>query len=135
MPEFVNLAPDIYRLRVPFSGTWTGVVLVRGTQNVLIDSAASAPTWTTTSYPALKKLGMSLSDIHYLACTHCHGDHVGGHARIRELCPSILMVCSTASQDKLADPLKYSRAHPGHLPGVQPGSPRIATRCDGRRAA
>ena len=34
MPEFVNLAPDIYRLRVPFSGTWTGVVLVRGTQNV-----------------------------------------------------------------------------------------------------
>ena len=98
MPEFVNLAPDIYRLRVPFSGTWTGVVLVRGTQNVLIDSAASASDVDNYIVPALKKLGMSLSDIHYLACTHCHGDHVGGHARIRELCPSILMVCSTASQ-------------------------------------
>ena len=60
MPEFVNLAPDIYRLRVPFSGTWTGVVLVRGTQNVLIDSAASASDVDNYIVPALKKLGMSL---------------------------------------------------------------------------
>lgn len=123
MPEFVNLAPDIYRLRVPFSGTWTGVVLVRGTQNVLIDSAASASDVDNYIVPALKKLGMSLSDIHYLACTHCHGDHVGGHARIRELCPSILMVCSTASQDKLADPLKYSRLIRATFPAYSPEAP------------
>lgn len=120
MPEFVNIAPDIYRLRVPFSGTWTGVVLVRGTQNILIDSAASASDVDRYIVPALKKLGMSLPDIRYLACTHCHGDHVGGHARIRELCPSILTACYFASQDKLADPLKYSRliraAFPSHSP-------------------
>lgn len=57
MPEFVNLAPDIYRLRVPFSGTWTGVVLVRGTQNVLIDSAASASDVDNYIVPALKSWG------------------------------------------------------------------------------
>ena len=71
MPEFVNLAPDIYRLRVPFSGTWTGVVLVRGTQNVLIDSAASASDVDNYIVPALKKLGMSLSCLLYTSrsCT------------------------------------------------------------------
>lgn len=57
MPEFVNLAPDIYRLRVPFSGTWTGVVLVRGTQNVLIDSAASASDVDNYIVPRAQKAG------------------------------------------------------------------------------
>ena len=123
MPEFVNIAPDIYRLRVPFSGTWTGVVLVRGTQNILIDSAASASDVDRYIVPALKKLGMSLSDIHYVACTHCHGDHVGGHARIRELCPSILMACYTASQGRLADPLKYSRHIRATFPAHSPQAP------------
>lgn len=123
MPEFVNLAPDIYQLRVPFSGTWTGVVLVRGAQNVLIDSAACASDVDHYIVPALKELGMSLADIHYLACTHCHGDHVGGHARIRELCPSILMACYTASQEKLADPLKYSRLIRAAFPAYSPQAP------------
>lgn len=66
---------------------------------------------------------MSLSDIQYLACTHCHGDHVGGHARIRDLCPSILMVCYTASRDKLADPLKYSRLIRATFPAYSPEAP------------
>jgi len=120
MPEFARLRPNIYRLQVPFGASWTGVMLVRGPENVLIDSAAQAVDVDEYILPALQKLGLSLEQIDCLACTHCHGDHVGGHARIRALCPSIRVACFEGSREKLADPLKYSRliraAFPPHSP-------------------
>ena len=76
MPEFVQLRPNIYRLRVPFSGTWTGVILVLGPENALIDSGAKAADVDEWIVPALQKMGLSLDQITYLACTHTHGDHV-----------------------------------------------------------
>lgn len=120
MPEFVQLRPDIYRLQVPFGPSWTGVLLVRGPENVLIDSAAKASDVDGFLLPALQKLGLSLEQIDWLACTHCHGDHVGGHARIRALRPAIRVACFEGSAEKLADPLKFSRliraAFPRHSP-------------------
>ena len=56
-------------------------MLVRGTQNVLIDSAASASDVDNYIVPALKKLGMSLSDIHYLACTPVSYTHLDVYKR------------------------------------------------------
>lgn len=123
MPEFVALQPNIYRLCIPFSGTWTGVVLVLGKENVLIDSAAKASDVDEYIVPALAKLGLSLNDIHFLACTHCHGDHVGGHARIRQLCPSIQIACFTDSKPKLEDPLKYSKLIRATFPTHSPEAP------------
>ena len=120
MPEFVQVSPNIYRLQVPFGLSWTGVLLVRGPENVLIDSGAKVSDVDGVLLPALQKLGISLEQIDWLACTHCHGDHVGGHARIRALCPSIRVACFEGSAEKLADPLKFSRliraAFPCHSP-------------------
>ena len=123
MPEFVQLRPNIYRLEIPFDGTWTGVILVRGEKNVLIDSAAKSADVDEWILPALKQLGLSLEDITYLACTHCHGDHVGGHTRIYDLCPSIKMACNAASEDKLKDPLKYSKLIRASFPPYSPAAP------------
>lgn len=80
MPEFKNIVGDIYLLKVPFSIVWTGVILIKGDKNFLIDSGVA----TAEKYiiPALDKLGMKLSDIDYLLNTHCHGDHISCHYEI-----------------------------------------------------
>lgn len=110
MQHFEKIINGIYRLEVPFGTCWTGIVFIPGEENVLIDSAASDSAVDEYLVPALGDMGYNLSDIKYLLCTHTHGDHVGGHFRIRELCPDIKMVCWENSADKLRDPLKYNIA-------------------------
>ena len=85
MPRFEKVCPGIFLLKVPFSGLWTGVVLVAGEVNCLIDSAATADDVDAYILPALEKQGLALSDIDWLLNTHSHGDHIGGHARLMEL--------------------------------------------------
>ena len=77
MMRFEEVLPGVYLLRVPFSVVWTGIVLVRGKRNYLIDSSHEAP--ELHLLPALAELGMKPGDIDWLLNTHCHGDHIGGH--------------------------------------------------------
>ena len=77
MASFEKIVGDIYVLKAPFGGLWTGVTLIRGEKNYLIDSGADAP--EVYLIPALRELGLELSDISYLLNTHCHGDHISGH--------------------------------------------------------
>ena len=76
-PEFEEILPDTYLLKVPFGPVWTGVVLVRGERNILIDSSHLEP--EKYLIPALDKLGMKIGEIDWLLNTHVHGDHIGGH--------------------------------------------------------
>ena len=77
MNAFEEILPDVYLLRVPFSVVWTGIVLIRGEKNILIDSSHEEP--ELHLIPALAELGMKPGDIDWLLNTHCHGDHIGGH--------------------------------------------------------
>ena len=77
MASFEKIVGDIYVLKAPFGTLWTGVTLIRGEKNYLIDSGADAP--EVYLIPALRELGLELSDISYLLNTHCHGDHISGH--------------------------------------------------------
>ena len=77
MASFEKVVGDIYVLKAPFGGLWTGVTLIRGEKNYLIDSGADAP--DVYLIPALAELGRAPSDISYLLNTHCHGDHISGH--------------------------------------------------------
>ena len=106
-------------------------MLVLGPENVLIDSGGCAGTVDDTLLPALAALGITLTDIHWLALTHAHGDHVGGAARLRALSPKLRVAAFIRSAERIADPLAYSRrirerfpSHspppPAELTGVQP---------------
>lgn len=75
--KFEELLPGVYRLKVPFSCVWTGIVLIKGEKNFLIDSSHEEP--EIHLLPALAELGMKPTDIDWLLNTHCHGDHIGGH--------------------------------------------------------
>ena len=85
MLHFEELYPDIYLLKVPFSGLWTGVMLIMGEENCLIDSGAKDTAVDQHILPALAELGLDLQSVKWLLNTHSHGDHMGGHARITNL--------------------------------------------------
>ena len=75
--RFERVCGDLHVLRVPFGNVWTAVVLAGSKEGgcVLIDSANCAERVDDTIVPALEKMGLSLSDVRYLLCTHTHGDH------------------------------------------------------------
>lgn len=123
MKGFVVLAPNVYRLAVPFTGCWTGVVLVTGKENVLIDSGGSAETMDSCIVPALREMGLEPEDISYLALTHTHGDHIGGASRLCELAPKLRVAAFAASKERVRDPLGYSRAIRARFPNDSPLAP------------
>ena len=122
METFKRMANHVYRLRVPFMGSWTGVTLVRGDVNILVDSGGCAQTVDSAILPALEQLGMSLADIGWLALTHIHGDHVGGCARLKGLSPDLKIAAYADSAARLCDPLAYSRQIRAPFPSPQPRS-------------
>lgn len=110
MESFSEVVPDVHLLKVPFTGVWTGVTLVLSDDApILVDSGGMRETVDSTIVPALAELGMSLSDIGWVLATHIHGDHVGGIARMRELAPSIKVGVLRESDERMRDPLAYSR--------------------------
>lgn len=122
MLMFEQMAENLYLLKIPFGPVWTGVVLLRGEENILIDSGATAQDVDEVLLPALKCLGLELGDIAYLVNTHSHGDHIGGHSRLRQL--GIRTVVSFAGgKNKVEDPVPYAIAtrtrFPAHSPAPQ----------------
>ena len=127
-PEFEEILPDTYLLKVPFGPVWTGVVLVRGERNILIDSShLEAEKYLI---PALDKLGMKIGEIDWLLNTHVHGDHIGGHYQLVSRYGLKTATLKSAA-DALRDPVKvairvrtrfpkYSPPPQSYLKGVEP---------------
>lgn len=127
-PEFEEILPDTYMLKVPFGPVWTGVVLVRGERNILIDSSHLEP--EKYLIPALDKLGMKIGEIDWLLNTHVHGDHIGGHYPLVSRYGLKTATLKSAA-DALRDPVKvairvrtrfpkYSPPPQSYLKGVEP---------------
>jgi glyoxylase-like metal-dependent hydrolase (beta-lactamase superfamily II) len=104
-PAFEEILPETYLLKVPFGPVWTGIVLVRGEKNFLIDSSHLEP--ETYLVPALDEIGLKPSDIDWLLCTHAHGDHVGGMHALHEKYGVKIATLDSAA-DALRDPAKVS---------------------------
>lgn len=120
---FEMMAEGLYRLKVPFPGCWTGVMLALGKPSVLVDSGGSAETVDGCIVPALAALGIALPDIGWLALTHIHGDHVGGAARLKALNPRLRIAVLAQSAPRMCDPLAYSRHIRARFPQHSPEAP------------
>ena len=104
-PLFEEVLPDTYLLKVPFGPVWTGIILVRGETNVLIDSSHLEP--EQYLLPALAELGLSVTDIDWLLNTHVHGDHIGGHHALKTRY-GLKVATLDAAADALRDPVKVA---------------------------
>ena len=108
MNAFEPIAEDLYLLKIPFNGIWTGVYLARGEENLLIDSGLNEEGIARYLLPALRGMRLKLSDIDVLLNTHTHGDHIGGHAALKVLHPDIRVLTAEKCVRKLRDPLRYN---------------------------
>ncbi len=116
---FERIAENVYLLKIPFGPVWTGVVLLRGEENILVDSGATAQDVDAVLVPALRALGLEIKDITYLVNTHSHGDHIGGHSRLRQL--GVKKVASFAvGRDKVENPVPYAIATRTRFPAYSP---------------
>ena len=104
-PSFEEVLPGTFLLKVPFGPVWTGIILVRGEKNFLVDSSHLEP--ERYLIPALGELGMQPSDIDWLLCTHVHGDHIGGHHALHEKY-GVKVATLASSADALRDPVKVA---------------------------
>jgi hydroxyacylglutathione hydrolase len=122
--RFVKIVEHIYQLKVPFGNSWTGVQLVLGKENILVDTGATANDIDQHIIPALEKLGMSLETISWMIPTHIHGDHVGGCGRLREVAPYIRLAVYEDSLERMRKPLEYSKAIRARFPGMSAPAPK-----------
>ena len=104
-PAFEEVLPGTFLLRVPFGPVWTGIILVRGEKNVLIDSSQLPP--EEYLIPALADIGLSPADIDWLLCTHVHGDHIGGHHALHEKY-GVKVATLASAADALRDPVSVA---------------------------
>ncbi len=125
MAAFEELLPGIFLLKSPFCDSWSGIYLIKRRVNLLIDSGANASVVDSCLLPALGRLGLSVSDLDLLLCTHTHGDHIGGHFRLKELCPGLRVAAFRGSADKLRNPLKYSKLIRAAFPSDSPPPPAV----------
>ena len=127
-PQFEEVLTGTYLLRIPFGPVWTGIILIRGEENILIDPSHLEP--EPYLIPALAELGLKPSDIAWLLNTHVHGDHIGGHhALVTKY--GLKTATLAAAADALRDPVKvairvrtrFPRNSPppqSYLKGVEP---------------
>lgn len=104
--SFIEIAPDIYLLKTPLPPVWSGILLVRGQRNYLVDSGAGAAVVTGALVPALGRMGLRANDVNWLLNTHCHGDHIGGHATLKKI-GKLKVAAYKGSVPKLENPSLY----------------------------
>ena len=105
----MNISDNVYYRKIYFSFVMpsaTRVIavyaaLLKGKQNVLVDCGVSY------SLPDIQQMcadaGISLDDVNVLINTHCHADHTGGNAVIRDIVPDIKIWAHPAAIPLLAD--------------------------------
>ncbi len=118
MAEFERIANGVSFLKIPFGPVFTGVALIEGDVPILIDSGAAASDVDGILLPALAKAGVDPRKA-ILTCTHTHGDHTGGFARLRETGIGEI-VCFEGSKPKIEDPVPYAVATRTRFPAYSP---------------
>ena len=86
-----------------FGNPDSNVYLVMGDRNLLVDTGLGYH--PEVMFKSIKK-NLDGADLHYVALTHCHVDHIGGLSSIvQEFSPKVLAMEPDASAIRSADPV------------------------------
>lgn len=111
MSNFLEVVPNIFRLKIPFYSVYTSVFLVKSKKElILVDCATTSSDVENYIIPAFSALGYNIKDISCLVVTHDHSDHAGGLDTIITHNPDIKVVrsCEVIDDEISVYPL------PGH---------------------
>ncbi|WP_395693481.1 MBL fold metallo-hydrolase [Nocardioides sp.] len=109
LPQLLEIAPDLFRLRIPGDGAHLlNSYVWRGPEDVALFDTGW-PGSARTIEAALRHLGRRRDDVRYVVLSHFHEDHSGAAAEIATW-PNTLIVSG-------ADEAAVVR---GDLPGVRP---------------
>jgi glyoxylase-like metal-dependent hydrolase (beta-lactamase superfamily II) len=100
MPQ---VSERVFRIEAPYEGNAVHLYLVRGAKVALIDSGAADSPLAAVE-PALRELGMQLSDLDYLLNTHGHVDHAGGNGELKASAPQVEIAIHPSDRHLLAGP-------------------------------
>ncbi|MFN8526717.1 MAG: MBL fold metallo-hydrolase [Chloroflexota bacterium] len=92
MKSAVQVHPNVYAIACPFDGA--GLVqcyYVMGAKRALIDTGVST-TPDEDLEPALRAVGLALSDVDFIINTHGHMDHLGGNHRAKEVSNAQILI-------------------------------------------
>ncbi|MFH1031202.1 MAG: MBL fold metallo-hydrolase [Chloroflexota bacterium] len=84
----IEISPGIYHLKIPIPNNPLGntnVYLLKGRQNILIDSGINTAEALDSLKEQLTASGVGLNDISQVIATHVHPDHYGLTTRLKEL--------------------------------------------------
>lgn len=107
MNGFVKVAQGVYHLSPPNQDFGSGVTLVTGVNNILIDCGAMDYSVSRVLVPALKELKLDIKNIDYLLFTHCDPENMGGVHKLKQLCPSIKIMSYGYQTERLKNPSYY----------------------------
>lgn len=90
---FYRETEGIWRLCVPFFTVYTSVFLIDTPDGyALVDCATTDDDVDGYIIPAIKELGILLSEVKKIVITHDHSDHAGGLTRIKHHIPHVEVV-------------------------------------------
>ena len=93
MSSFLEVVPNIFRLKVPFYTVYTSVFLIDTPEGcILVDCATTDEDVDGYIIPALEKQGVELANVKKIVITHDHSDHAGGLTQILKRIPHIEVV-------------------------------------------
>jgi glyoxylase-like metal-dependent hydrolase (beta-lactamase superfamily II) len=108
-----RVLPGLWRLRLPLP--WPGVphcnawAIASGSGIVLIDTGMHEPGSMEQLERAMEQVGLTLEQVHLLACTHAHPDHWGQAAPIRDRAECEFLMHSRPDAPAAADDSSDSR--------------------------
>lgn len=79
----MEVVKGIYQIRFPHGNSWLAMYLLRYNRIVLIDTGTE-DSIETSLYPFLRGINLKPSDLSIIVNTHCHNDHMGGNAKLKE---------------------------------------------------
>jgi glyoxylase-like metal-dependent hydrolase (beta-lactamase superfamily II) len=107
-PILVEIGDNTWRLqsRVGPRNVYQYLIASEDRDELLLIDAGMAETPREVVLPALRRLGLSESDLRWVVVTHPDVDHQGGLAGLREACENALAACGFADRAMVGDPEK-----------------------------